>query len=60
MKYFTYSEFDSPDEPGSGKNMRHDFLEMLDFAREESGIPFKITSAFISIARKLPAVSVVK
>jgi uncharacterized protein YcbK (DUF882 family) len=46
MKYFTHSEFDSPDEPGSGKNMRHDFLEMLDFAREESGIPFKITSGF--------------
>jgi len=46
MKYFTHSEFDSPDETGSGKNMRHDFLEMLDFAREEAGIPFKITSGF--------------
>ena len=46
MKYFTYSEFDSPDEPGSGKNMDKDFLEMLDCAREESGIPFKITSGF--------------
>jgi len=46
MKYFTYKEFDSPDEPGSGKNMRHDFLELLDFAREESGTPFKITSGF--------------
>ncbi len=46
MKYFTHSEFDSPGEPGSGKNMRHEFLEMLDFAREEAGIPFKITSGF--------------
>ena len=46
MKYFTYKEFDSPDEPGSGKNMRHDFLELLDFAREESGTSFKITSGF--------------
>jgi len=46
MKYFTYKEFDSPDEPGSGKNMRQDFLELLDFAREESGTPFKITSGF--------------
>jgi zinc D-Ala-D-Ala carboxypeptidase len=46
MKYFTFEEFDSPDEPGSGKNMRRDFLELLDFAREESGTPFKITSGF--------------
>mgnify|MGYP003140481452 CR=1 FL=1 len=46
MKYFTHSEFDSPDEAGSGKNMRDDFLEMLDFAREEAEIPFKITSGF--------------
>ena len=46
MKYFTFEEFDSPDEQGSGKNMQHDFLEMLDFAREEAGIPFKITSGF--------------
>tara|TARA_R100000808_G_C2103931_1_gene120170 strand:- start:450 stop:803 length:354 start_codon:yes stop_codon:yes gene_type:complete len=46
MKYFTFAEFDSPDEKDSGKNMRHDFLEMLDFAREEAQIPFKITSGF--------------
>ena len=46
MKYFTYKEFDSPDEPGSGKNMRDDFLEMLDSAREEAGVAFKITSGF--------------
>lgn len=46
MKYFIHSEFDSPDEAGSGKNMSNEFLEMLDFAREESGIPFKITSGF--------------
>ena len=46
MKYFTHSEFDSPDETGSVKNMRADLLEMLDFAREEAGIPLKITSGF--------------
>ena len=46
MKYFTHSEFDSPDEPGSGKNMRQEFLEMLDCAREEAMTPFKITSGF--------------
>jgi len=27
MKYFTHSEFDSPGEPGSGENMKDDFLE---------------------------------
>ena len=46
MKYFTFKEFDSPNEPGSGKHMDRDFLELLDTAREEAGIPFKITSGF--------------
>ena len=46
MKYFTLQEFDSPDKPGSGKNMDKDFLEMLDCAREEAQIPFKINSGF--------------
>ena len=46
MKYFNYSEFDSPDSPGSGHNMEDDFLHMLDKAREVSGIPYVITSGF--------------
>ncbi len=46
MQYFTYQEFDSPDEPGSGKNMRADFLDLLDHAREEAGIPFKVSSGY--------------
>ena len=46
MKYFTFEEFDSPDEISSGKHMRREFLELLDFAREEAQIPFKITSGF--------------
>ena len=46
MKYFTYQEFDSPDEPGSGKNMNEDFLDLLDHAREEAEIPFKVSSGF--------------
>tara|TARA_R100001510_G_C7645622_1_gene202983 strand:- start:685 stop:1050 length:366 start_codon:yes stop_codon:yes gene_type:complete len=46
MKYFTLKEFDSPDEPGSGKHMDKEFLEMLDLAREEAEVPFKITSGF--------------
>jgi len=46
MKYFTHTEFDSPDVPGSGSNMDSDFLDMLDDARACSGIPYRITSGF--------------
>ena len=46
MRYFELSEFDSPDEVGSGTNMDNDFLTMLDNARHIAGIPFKITSGF--------------
>ena len=45
LKYFSFEEFDSPDEAGSGaKYMSHDFLFKLDLAREYAGIPFKINS----------------
>ena len=46
MKWFNYSEFDSPDEPGSGHNMDEEFLAMLDQARASAGIPFVITSGY--------------
>ena len=46
MKYFNFHEFDSPDKPGSGHNMEEEFLELIDCAREEAEIPFKITSGF--------------
>lgn len=46
MRWFNYSEFDSPDEPGSGNLMDQDFLEMLDEARTLAGIPFRITSGY--------------
>jgi len=46
MKYFTYSEFDSPDIPGSGHEMEDIFLEKLDLAREQSGVPYVINSGF--------------
>jgi hypothetical protein len=39
MKYFTYSEFDSPDLIGSGHEMQEIFLEQLDAARGFSGVP---------------------
>jgi len=44
MKHFKSSEFDSPDEVGSGKRMDGDFLRMLDDAREIAGIAFRVTS----------------
>lgn len=46
MKYFDISEFDSPDEPGSGSLMDKTFLAMLDSARERSGMPFVINSGY--------------
>ena len=52
MRYFSYSEFDSPDEIGSGLpksqggKMDLDFLHKLDDARTIAGIPFKITSGY--------------
>ena len=46
LKYFKLSEFDSPDEIGSGKKMDSKFLEKLDYARHNAGIPFKINSGY--------------
>ena len=46
LKYFKLTEFDSPDEVGSGYRMDKDFLYRLDTARGISGIPFKINSGY--------------
>lgn len=46
MLHFEISEFDSPDEVGSGSNMDAAFLQRLDDARGIAGIPFRITSGF--------------
>jgi zinc D-Ala-D-Ala carboxypeptidase len=46
LKYFKLSEFDSPDEVGSGKKMDSKFLEKLDYARHNAEIPFKINSGY--------------
>ena len=49
IKFFNLDEFDSPDQPGSGKkHMNMNFVQRLDDARELSGVPFKITSGFRS------------
>ena len=46
MLHFELSEFDSPDEKGSGKYMDESFLSMLDDARSIAGVPFAINSGF--------------
>lgn len=46
MKYFTYSEFDSPDVDGSGQMMQSELLQMLDITREIYGKPITINSGF--------------
>ena len=46
MLHFEISEFDSPDEIGSGSNMDATFLQMLDDARGIAGIPFNVNSGF--------------
>lgn len=48
LKYFKLSEFDSPDEPGSGSKMDKKFLEKLDYARHNAGVPFQINSGYRS------------
>ena len=46
MRYFTLSEFDSPDLPGSGEFMDEHFLNLLDLARDAAKVPFVISSLF--------------
>ena len=47
MKYFKYSEFDSPDLKGSGQEyMDPNFVDALDIIRDEYGKPMKVNSAY--------------
>jgi len=46
MKYFNYSEFDSPDVQGSGQMMDAKILMMLDQVRDKFDKPIHITSGF--------------
>ena len=48
--FFDITEFDSPDEYGSGYRMDKDFLRRLDTARGIAGIPFKINSGYRTAA----------
>jgi len=45
-KYFTESEFDSPDAPGSGVNVDPNLIYILDLMREECGFVFHVNSGF--------------
>lgn len=48
-KYFSYSEFDSEDQPGSGeKYMDREFMEMIDYARGLTRLNFKIELGYVS------------
>ncbi len=49
MKYFTYTEFDSPDEVGSGKKMHPKLLVMLDMVRDKFDKPIHITSGYRTV-----------
>jgi zinc D-Ala-D-Ala carboxypeptidase len=46
-EYFTYEEFDCKTAPGSAKkHMNVHFINRLEYAREDAGIPFVITSGY--------------
>jgi uncharacterized protein YcbK (DUF882 family) len=53
MINFTHSEFDSPDEPGSGAKMDQLFLNQLDDARSIAGVPFIINSGYRSVSHNV-------
>jgi zinc D-Ala-D-Ala carboxypeptidase len=48
MKFrnFSYDEFDSPLQEGSGQLMSDELITMLDDARDLAGVSFKITSGY--------------
>ncbi len=46
MRYFNISEFDSPDEKGSGKNMSPLFLDFIDQLRARCDFAFFVTSGY--------------
>ena len=46
LKYFKIEEFASPDDLKSGSKMDAKFLEKLDYARQNAGVPFKINSGY--------------
>ena len=49
LKYFSLSEFDSPDEVGSGAKMSRGFLLTLDKIRADYGKPLRVNSGYRSV-----------
>lgn len=49
-QFFKWEEFDSPDEPGSGRNMQDEFVMLLDQLRGACRFPFRLTSAYRTAA----------
>ena len=45
-KYFKYTEFDSPDSPGSGVNIDDKLLIILDIIRLKYGKPITVNSGY--------------
>lgn len=50
MKYFDISDFDSPDEIGSGSKMSEVLLRILSLVREKYGKPIYINSGYRTIS----------
>ena len=46
IRYFKPNEFDSPDAPGSGKNMNRDLIEILEVIRSRVGRSITISSGY--------------
>ena len=46
LRNFDISEFDSPDQKGSGSLMQMSTLEMMDRARSLAGVPFQVNSGY--------------
>lgn len=46
LRHFEYSEFDSPDAPGSGKKMDNDFVRLIDEIRHRYGEPLVVNSGY--------------
>ena len=46
MQYFNITEFDSPDEMGSGRNMKQEMLDKIDLVRSKFDRAIHINSGY--------------